>query len=103
MREIKFRGKYDKDKWVYGVPVLNGNGQLFMVEGMVGGWDIDPDTVGQFTGRHDTNEKEVYEGDIISFTVFDHNDHDTQYEGVVTFADGRWMLWNTKDSEYYGF
>lgn len=63
MREIKFRGISKcmfADGWVYGhyhvaeddTPIIDD-------------CKIDKATVGQFTGLHDRNGKEIYEGDVV--------------------------------------
>lgn len=74
-REILFRGKYEDNKvktWVYGTPQTNARGQTFICAGMNKGWDVDPLTVGQFTGLLDKNGKKIFEGDRLGATVNAH-------------------------------
>lgn len=75
MREIQFRAKCvdideqstPSDGWVEGYYRLDVSGGKLChyIFNCPMEWEIDPNTLGQFTGLHDKNGKEIYEGDIV--------------------------------------
>lgn len=123
MREILFRGFQESENgneviaingrkikgiWVYGYYCFNQKrcgafGQTvseldfdtyYIVSPRGGSYKVIPETVGQFTGLNDKNNKKIFEGDIVKGRFL----YGREVLSVVAFKDGAFGLeWNRGD------
>lgn len=103
MREIKFRGKrLDNGEWIEG-DLLRMNGHWFIFpdpapEG-IDKYEVDPATVGEFTGLKDKNGKEIYEGDVMEIPETDFN---AEIIGRVLFDDDAYYIIPLRGGHLWG-
>ncbi|GHV91186.1 phage protein [Spirochaetia bacterium] len=98
MREIIFRGKRkDTGEWIYGDLFHHAygidNGEYISIAGHTNvnpfNYDVQLETIGQYTGFKDRNNKMIFEGDIVD--VLDPN-FEKVGRGEIELLD-EWGLW----------
>ena len=100
MREIKFRAiSYDTGDWVYGWYAREMTAS-FIIEEVVTkspneiGWieykkhEIEPETLGQYTGLRDIHGTDIYEGDIVEYRDLSG----IKGKGVVKYENGSFCI-----------
>jgi hypothetical protein len=92
MRKIRFRGKQvNNGKWVYGFYDYN---KILNKHNIVTPFtkEVIPETIGQFSGLLDMNNKEIYEGDVVKWVDSDKEER----IDIVKWKHGGLVLCNAQ-------
>ena len=111
-RIVKFRGESKRTgEWLYGDLVRNVEGAFAIVppfemtmDNLCDRYEVDEETIGQFTKLLDKNGKEIYEGDIVRFDDAPYIVNGNKYEGNVMMYRGAYCIrYNVNICDEYFF
>jgi len=99
MREILFRGKLHDGSWSYGNLDVKQTGVCIITpdSSLLGSYgQVNPATVGQYTGLTDKTGKKIFEGDVVQMRT-----SGLSGRGVIVFKDGSFGIDDKKRKRFY--
>ena len=107
-REIEFRGQTAIKEWVFGdlVQTQNENWKAILEKSnsLFEPIEVKKETVSEFIGYYASNDKKIFENDILWFTFFYYGQTETEIKklGIVKYIKGSFVFW-VSEEEYYCF
>ena len=95
MRVPKFRAWVKDEKRMTDVHEMTFiDGEVYLISDITGFYAYEEFKLMQSTGLKDKNGKEIYDGDIVRFTLTDGFDYVVDEEGVVSYKLGAFYVVN---------